>query len=157
LSNHFWGILEKRLFGASNAYKGKMQLLEMNQNELREITKKQFTKLKNSGVLLYPKWFPNDNPKQATPGSIKILPIYPGDGGKVKRKVETDKDHDMFKIRVSYLWVKQGGKRIKPGDPSGIKPKSEPAKVFIELGGKDSIIHDENWSKFVKKGLVKDK
>ena len=84
LSDHFWGILEKRLFGASTAYKGRIQVLEMNQTELREVTQKQFKKLRNSGILLYPKWIANDNPKQATPGSIFILPIYPGDGGKVK-------------------------------------------------------------------------
>ena len=112
LSDHLWGILEKRLFGSSTAYKGKMQLIEMNQNELREITQKQFTRLKNSGVKLYPKWFPNENPTQATPGTIKVLPIYPGSNGKGKI-VETNKDMDMFKIRVSYLWVKQGGKRIR--------------------------------------------
>ena len=27
-------------------------------------------------------------------------------------------------------------------------------KVFIELGGKDSVIHDENWDDFFEKGLV---
>ena len=102
LSDHLWGILEKRLFGSSNAYKGKMQLLEMNQKELREITQKQFKRLRNSGVKLYPKWFPNENLTQATPGSIKVLPVYPGNGG--REVVETDKDMDMFKIRVSYLW-----------------------------------------------------
>ena len=48
LSDHLWGILEKRLFGSSTAYQGKMQLLEMNQNELREINQTQFKKLKNS-------------------------------------------------------------------------------------------------------------
>ena len=155
LSDHLWGILEKRLFGSSTAYKGKMQLLEMNQNELREITQKQFKKLRNSGVKLYPKWFPNENPDQATPGSIKVLPIYPGSGS--KQVVETDKDMDMFKIRVSYMWTKQGGARLRPGDPSpSLTAKSEPAKVFIELGGKKSIVHDENWDTFVKKGLIED-
>ena len=158
LSDHFWGILEKRLFGSSTAYKGKIQVLEMNQNELREVTQKQFTKLKNSGILLYPKWFANDKPTQATPGSIKILPIYPGDGGKVKKKIEKDKDMDLFKIRVSYEWTKQdvGGemKRIKPGEDYGLTPKSAPFKVFIELGGAGSVVHDENWDKFVDKGLV---
>ena len=146
LSDHLWGILEKRLFGSSDAYKGKMQLLEMNKDELREITQKQFTKLKNSGVKLYPKWFPNENPTQATPGSIKVLPIYPGPKG----YVEKDKDMDMFKIRVSYLWKKIGGVRLK-GHEGG---KSEPAKVFIELGGKKSIVHDENYIDFIKKGLI---
>ena len=163
LSKHFWGILEKRLFGRSQFYNGKMQLLEMNQKELREITKKQFTKLKNSGVLLYPKWVPNDNKDQATPGTIFIVPQYPGDGGKVKKQNETSiggrGDKSMFKIRVSYLWVKQdvGGKqiRVSPEKSFGMEPKSEPAKVFIELGGAKSIVHDENWKDFVKKGLVK--
>ena len=156
LSNHFWGILEKRLFGASGSYQGKMQLLEMNKKELREITKKQFTKLRESGVKLYPKWVPNDNKEQATPGSIFILPFYPGNGGKVKKKEEKNTNMSMFKIRVSYVWIKQGGARLRPGDPSpSLTAKSEPAKVFIELGGKESIVHDENWDKFVKKGLVK--
>ena len=159
LSNHFWGILERRLFGASGSYDGKMQLLEMNKKELREITKQQFTKLKKSGVLLYPKWIANDNPMEATPGSIFILPQYPGDGGKVKKKNETNQKMSMFKIRVSYLWKKQdvdGEKiRISPKENFGMTPKSEPAKVFIELGGAKSIVHDENWKDFVKKGLVK--
>ena len=148
LSEHLWGILEKRLFGSSDAYKGKMQLLEMNQQELREITQKQFKILRNSGVKLYPKWFPNENPTQATPGSIKVLPIYPGNGG--GKVVEKDKDMDMFKIRVSYLWKKIDGVRLK-GHEGG---KSEPAKVFIELGGKKSIVHDENYIDFIDKGLI---
>ena len=159
LSNHFWDILGKRLFGLSGSYEGKMQLLEMNKKELREITKEQFTKLRNSGVKLYPKWVPNDNKEQATPGSIFILPQYPGDGGKVKKKNETNQKMSMFKIRVSYLWKKQdvdGEKiRISPKESFGMTPKSEPAKVFIELGGAKSIVHDENWKDFVKKGLVK--
>ena len=148
LSDHLWGILEKRLFGSSNAYKGKMQLLEMNQKELREITQKQFKRLRNSGVKLYPKWFPNENLTQATPGSIKVLPVYPGNGG--GKVVEKDKDMDMFKIRVSYLWKKIDGVRLK-GHEGG---KSEPAKVFIELGGKKSIVHDENYIDFIDKGLI---
>ena len=152
LSDHFFGILEKRLFGSSTAYKGKIQLLEMNKDELREVTQAQFKKLKNSGVKLYPKWYANENPNQATPGNIMILPIYPNPGG--KEIVETNKNMFVFKIRVKYDWVKQGGKRIKPGDPSGLKPKSEPAKIYIELGGKESIVHDENWEKFFSKGLV---
>jgi hypothetical protein len=152
LSDHFWDILERRLFGTSNSYDGNIQLLEMNQKELREITKKQFTKLRNSGVLLFPKWIANDNPNEATPGSIFILPQYPGNGG--GKVDETNHKMSLFKIRVSYLWVKQGGVRIKPGDPSGITAKSEPAKVFIELGGAKSIVHDENYIDFINKGLI---
>ena len=158
LSDHFWGILEKRLFGSSTAYTGKIQVLEMNQTELREVTKNQFKKLKSSGILLYPIWIGNDNPTEATPGSIFILPIYPGDGAKVKKKIETNKDMSMFKIRVSYEWTKQDvdGEmiRIKPGEDYGKTPKSAPFKVFIELGGKGSVIHDENWDKFFSEGLV---
>ena len=152
LSDHFWDILERRLFGDKNSYDGNIQLLEMNKKELREITREQFTKLRNSGVKLFPKWIANDNLNEATPGSIFILPQYPGNGG--GKVDETNHKMSMFKIRVSYLWKKQGGKRIKPGDPSGVKPKSEPAKVFIELGGVKSIVHDENYIDFINKGLI---
>ena len=164
LSDHFWQILEKRLFGITTgerkSYKGDIQVLEMKAKELREITRQQFAKLRSSGVKLFPKWVPNDNPKEATPGSIFIVPQYPGDGGKVKKKEEASiggrGDKSMFKIRVSYLWVKQDGERVNPTtwSPGKAKPKSEPAKVFIELGGSKSIVHDENWDDFVKKGLV---
>jgi len=166
LSDHFWQILEKRLFGITEgkkkSYKGNIQVLEMKAKELREITREQFRTLRNSGVKLFPKWVPNDNPKEATPGSIFIVPQYPGDGGKVKKQNEKSiggrGDKSMFKIRVSYEWVKQdvGGKqiRVSPEKSFGMTPKSAPAKVFIELGGADSIVHDENWDKFVDKGLV---
>ena len=154
LSDHFWDILERRLFGTSNSYDGNIQLLEMNQKELREITKKQFTKLRNSGVLLFPKWIANDNPSEATPGSIFILPQYPGNGG--GKVSESDHKMSLFKIRVSYLWVKQGGERVYPKtwSPGNPEPKSEPAKVFIELGGAKSIVHDENYIDFIDKGLI---
>ena len=164
LSDHFWEILEKRLFGITEgkkkSYKGNIQVLEMKANELREITREQFRKLKKSGVKLFPKWVPNDNPKEATPGSIFITPQYPGDGGKVKKQNEKSiggrGDKSMFKIRVSYLWKKQDGERVNPTtwSPGKPKPKSEPAKVFIELGGAGSVVHDENWDKFFSEGLV---
>ena len=153
-SDHFWDILERRLFGTSNSYDGNIQLLEMNQKELREITKKQFTKLRNSGVLLFPRWIANDNPSEATPGSIFILPQYPGNGG--GKVDESNHKMSLFKIRVSYLWVKQGGERVNPKtwSPGKPEPKSEPAKVFIELGGAKSIVHDENYIDFIDKGLI---
>ena len=53
-----------------------------------------------------------------------------------------------------YKRQKQGGVIINPGDPSGIRAKSEPAKVFIELGGAKSIVHDENYEDFVERGLA---
>jgi len=155
LSDRFWDILERRLFGSTNSYKGKIQLLEMNKNELSEITKKQFKKLRESGILLFPMWLPNENKKDATPGTIKILPIYPGDGGKVKKTTETDTNKEIFRIRILYEWTKQdvGGKkiRLKHGQAGA---KSAPAKVVVELGRKNSIVHDVNWDKFVKAGLV---
>ena len=155
LSNHFWDILEKRLFGSTNSYKGKIQLLEMNKNELSEITKKQFKKLRSSGILLYPKWLPNENPEVATPGTIKIMPIYPGNGDKVKKTIEKDTNKEMYLIRVSYEWTKQdvGGKKIRL-QYGQAGAKSAPSKVIIELGRTNSIVHDENWEKFVDKGLV---
>ena len=157
LSDHFWGILEKRLFGATNSYKGKIQLLEMNKNEISEITKTQFKKLRSSGILLYPKWLPNDKPDVATPGTIKIMPIYPGNSDKIKKIIEKDTNKEMYLIRVSYEWTKQdvGGKKIRVqyGQPGA---KSAPSKVIVELGRTNSIVHDENWDKFVEKGLVKD-
>ena len=83
-----------------------------------------------------------------------ILPIYPNPGR--KEIVETSRSMYVFKIRLKYDWVKQGGERIKPTTwrPGKPQPKSEPAKIYIELGGKGSIIHDENWEHFFSKGLV---
>ena len=155
LSDRFWDILERRLFGSTNSYKGKIQLLEMNKNELSEITKKQFKKLRGSGILLFPKWIPNDNPEKATPGTIKIMPIYPGDGGKVKKTVEKDTNKEMYLIRISYEWTKQdvGGKKIRL-QYGQAGAKSAPSKVIVELGRTNSIVHDENWDKFVEQGLV---
>ena len=105
--------------------------------------------------MLFPKWLPNDKPEVATPGTIKIMPIYPGDGGKVKKTVEKDTNKEMYLIRVSYEWTKQdvGGKKIRL-QYGQAGAKSAPSKVIIELGRTHSIVHDENWDKFVDKGLV---
>ena len=83
------------------------------------------------------------------------MPIYPGDGGNVKKTVETDTNKEMFKIRISYEWTKQdvGGKKIRLQHGQA-GAKSAPSKVLIELGRKKSIVHDENWDKFVSEGLV---
>ena len=140
LSDHLWGILEKRLFGSSTAYKGKMQLLEMNQDELREISKTNFERLRDSGVKLYPTWYTADV-SAASPGDIRIMPLYKG---KIK---ETNDKNFVFKIRVSYLKEKPPGSKDRTGP-------AYPNKVFIELGGKGSIVHDENYQNFVERGLV---
>ena len=135
-SDHFWDILEKRLFGTG--YSGKMQLLEMNRDELREISKTNFERLRDSGVKLYPMWYTADV-SAASPGDIRIMPLYKG---KIK---ETNDKNFVFKIRVSYLKEKIGTDRIGPAYPN---------KVFIELGGKKSIVHDENYEDFVERGLA---
>ncbi len=140
-SEHFWSILEKRLFGTG--YKGKIQVLEMNPKELREITDDNFERLKNSGIKLYPMWYKNTDPAAATPGDIRVMPLYLGG------KTDSNNTNYMFKIRVAYKWKKQGGIRVK-----GQSGMAQPDKVYIELGGKGSIVHDENWDNFVKKGLV---
>ncbi len=137
-SDHFWDILEKRLFGTG--YSGKMQLLEMNSNELREISKSNFKRLRDSGVKLYPQWY-TAAADAASPGDIRIMPLYKGD---VK---ESNEKSFVFKIRVSYLKSKPPGSKDRTGP-------AYPDKVFIELGGKKSIVHDENYNDFVEKGLA---
>ena len=135
-SDHFWDILEKRLFGTG--YKGKMQLLEMNRDELREISKSNFKRLRDSGVQLYPQWY-TAAADAASPGDIRIMPLYKGN------KKETNEKSFVFKIRISYLKEKIGTDRTGPAYPN---------KVFIELGGKKSIVHDENYEDFVERGLA---
>ena len=138
-SDHFWGILEKRLFGTG--YQGKIQVLEMNKTELREITKDNFDRLRNSGIKLYPYWYKSTDKTTATPGDIRVMPLY---NGKIK---ETKDTNYMFKIRIAYEFTKPEGSKFRTGPPA-------PNKVYIELGGKGSVVHDENWEKFHKKGLV---
>ena len=118
-----------------------MQLLEMNSNELREISKSNFKRLRDSGVKLYPQWY-TAAADAASPGDIRIMPLYKGD---VK---ESNEKSFVFKIRVSYLKSKPPGSKDRTGP-------AYPDKVFIELGGKKSIVHDENYNDFVEKGLVR--
>ena len=140
-SDHFWSILEKRLFGTG--YQGKIQVLEMNQNELREITKDNFDRLRSSGIKLYPKWYKSTDKSTATPGDIRVMPLYVGN------KEEKKDTNYMFKIRIAYEFTKPEGSKFRTGPPA-------PNKVYIELGGKGSVVHDENWSDFLEKGLVKE-
>ena len=127
-NDHFWGVLERRLFGKSSEYSGKIQLLEMNNKDLSEVTEEQFDKLKKSGVKLYP-IYRRSKPGSQSPGEIRIMPLYKGN------KKDPKESSFVYKMRAQYR-------------------NDLPKKIAIELGGKDSIIHDENWEKFVKKGLV---
>ena len=127
-NDHFWGVLERRLFGKSSEYSGKIQLLEMNNKDLSEVTEEQFDKLKNSGVKLYP-IYRRSKPGSQSPGEIRIMPLYKGN------KKDPKESSFVYKMRAQYR-------------------NDLPKKIAIELGGKDSIIHDENWEKFVKKGYV---
>ena len=129
-NDHFWGVLERRLFGKSSEYSGKIQLLEMNNKDLSEVTEEQFDKLKNSGVKLYP-IYRRSKPGSQSPGEIRIMPLYKGN------KKDLKESSFVYKMRAQYR-------------------HDLPQKIAIELGGKDSIIHDENWDKFVDKGLVED-
>ena len=84
----------------------------------------------------------NTKASEATPGDIRVMPLY---NGKTKEPKDTNY---MFKIRIAYEFTKPEGSNIRSGPPA-------PNKVYIELGGKGSVVHDENWDKFVDKGLVK--
>ena len=140
-SDYWWGVLEKRLYGSSDAYNGRIQLLEMNQKELREITKENFLRLKRSGVKLFPQ-YRKSAPGASSPGDIRIMPKY------VNGMVESDTSKSVFQMRPSYL---NSGPKDGNGKRHG---KAYPAKIFIELGGVDSIVHDENYQKYLDKGLV---
>jgi len=138
-SDHFWSLLEKRLFGTG--YEGRIQLLEMKKKELREISTENFKRLRNSSVLLYPKWSPTKDSTVASPGNIIIMPLYLG---KIEEKKESNQ---VFRFRISYLKSKPPGSKDRTGP-------AYPEKIFVELGGKDSIVHDENYIKFASKNLV---
>jgi len=138
-SDHFWSLLEKRLFGTG--YEGRIQLLEMKKKELREISTENFKRLRNSNVLLYPKWAPTKDSTVASPGSIIIMPLYLG-------KIREDKEsNQVFRFRISYLKSKPPGSKDRTGP-------AYPNKMFIELGGAASIVHDENYIKFVNEKLI---
>ena len=140
-SDHFWGVLESRLFGSSSEYHGRIQLLEMNQNELREVTKDNFLRLRRSGILLFPQ-YRESSPTAAAPGDIRVMPKYSNG------TVETNTSNALFKMRPSYL---KTGEKDASGKRQG---KAYPNKIFIELGGVTSIVHDENYQDYLDKGLV---
>ena len=153
LSERFWDILEKRLYGTG--YTGNIQVLEMKKNEIREIAKPNFERLRRTGIKLYAKWIPNKSPSEATPGTIFIVPTYPN-GNVVEKSIGGRGDMSLYKMRISYEWIKQtigGVKKRYKKEEGGI---SAPLKAFVELGGAKSIIHDENWTTFVKEKLIGD-
>ena len=140
-NNYFWDVLEKRLFGSSDKYVGKIQLLEMNRQELSEISQNGFKRLRNSGIELFPQ-YRKSKPTAAAPGDIRIMPKY------ANGIVETDTAKAIFVMRPSYL-------HTGPKDASGKRQgKAYPKKIMIELGKKFSVVHDENWDDFFEKELV---
>jgi hypothetical protein len=146
LSERLWDILEKRLFGTG--YTGNIQVLEMKKNEIREITKDNFARLRNSGIKLSPLWVPSKG-DAATPGQIFIVPTYPNrdKAEVVEKKIGGTGDKSIFKMRISYLFSKPPGSKDRTGP-------AYPNKMFIELGGAASIVHDENYIKFVNEKLI---
>ena len=140
-NDYFWDVLEKRLFGSSDSYNGKIQLLEMNRQELSEISQNGFKRLRNSGIELFPQ-YRKSKPTAAAPGDIRIMPKY------ANGIVETDTAKAIFVMRPSYL-------HTGPKDASGKRQgKAYPKKIMIELGKKFSVVHDENWDEFFRKELV---
>jgi hypothetical protein len=113
----------------------------MNQKELREVTKDNFLRLRRSGILLFPQ-YRQSAPTAAAPGDIRVMPKY------VDGTFETSTDNALFKMRPSYL---KTGEKDASGKRQG---KAYPNKIFIELGGVKSIVHDENFQDFLDKGLV---
>ena len=140
-NDYFWDVLEKRLFGSSNRYDGKIQLLEMNQKELSEISKDGFMRLRQSGIQLFPQ-FRKSAPTAAVPGDIRVMPKY------ANGTIEKDTAKAIFVMRPSYLHT---GTKDASGKRQG---KAYPKKIMIELGKKYSIVHDENYQDFLDKGLV---
>ena len=140
-NDYFWDVLEKRLFGSSDSYNGKIQLLEMNRQELSEISKDGFERLRRTGIQLFPQ-YRKSAPTAAVPGDIRVMPKY------VNGKIETDTSKAIFVMRPSYL---RTGEKDASGQRQG---KAYPKKIMIELGKKHSIVHDENFEDFLDKGLV---
>lgn len=137
-SSKLWSILERKMYGRKGSYTGKIQVLEMNPNEIREVALKNFLRLsRDSGCLLFPKFDPK------YPLQYYIMPQYMGEKG----KSETNTDKAVYKIRLQRATHKEKGIR-------GNVPY--PHKVNIELGGVKSIIHDENYGDFVKNNQAKD-
>ena len=104
--DYFWRLLESRLFGTK--FEGRIQLLEMKKKELREISTENFKRLRNSNVLLYPKWQPTKD-DAASPGNIIIMPLYKGKikeaitKGKVKEAVTKGKLKESVTTLVLVL------------------------------------------------------
>ena len=143
-SEYFWDVLQKRIFGTG--YQGQIQLVEMNQNEVREVTTGNFFAMRRSGMKLFPVWS-DSREGAATPGTVYILPSYPMKGGKeVAANPEKHVDKAIYKMRIKYSTRKEKGVRMKG---TGI-----PDKMMIELGGAKSIIHDANFPKFINDGLM---
>ena len=143
-SEYFWDVLQKRIFGTG--YQGQIQVVEMNQNEVREVTTGNFFAMRRSGMKLFPVWS-DSKVGSATPGTVYILPSYPMKGGReVAANPETDINKAIYKMRIKYTTQKEKGVRMQG---TGI-----PDKMMIELGGAKSIIHDANFPKFIEAGLM---
>ncbi len=143
-SEYFWDVLQKRVFGTG--YQGQIQVVEMNPTEVREVTTGNFFAMRRSGMKLFPIWS-DSREGAATPGTVFIMPSYPMKGGReVAANPETDTDKAIYKMRIKYSTRKEKGIRMAG---TGI-----PDKMMIELGNKPSIIHDANFPKFIKDGLM---
>ena len=162
-SNMWWNLLTARLFGEQNAYKGYMQVVELNHDSIKkvklpkikgkkqeytsqhvsgvkEITPDWIQELRNNGMKLYAKMVYKNIEQEGSPGGIYIMPIY-------KNGVKEDTDGRMlYKIRINYLRAKD-----ESGSRTGSK---EPFKFMTDIGGEGKSIiweHNKNDSYFVGK------
>lgn len=130
-SDYWWSVLEKQAFGTG--YTGSIQMLELNRNEIRELTPDYIADLKNVGnIKLFPV-FSRSEEGSSTPGSVVLMPKYK-DGS-----IETDARKCIYKMRIRY---------------SNKKGQPQPVKMMSELGGKESLIHEEKFDNFLTEGKV---
>ena len=152
-SDSWWDLMEARLFGATNKFHGSMQLIELNidgrpakktgevKSGVLEITPEHLHKLRyEHKVKIIPVLVPTPNLETnvaGSPGDIRLMPVYPKGGE------EGNKDKAFFKIRINYKSDKD--------KLTGIRGEVKPFKFMSDIGGKGSIVWDNNYTKFTNK------
>ena len=138
-SNYWWSVLEKQAFGTG--YTGRIQILELNRNEIREFNKDYMDDLKKAGIKLFPVVVHSTDEGTATPGNIYIMPVYK-DG-----TAEKDHTNAIFKVRVRYESAAHAASK-------GRAAIASPEKLMSELGGKESLVHEDKYEVHQQKGHV---
>ena len=152
-SDAWWDLMEARLFGAKNKFHGSMQLVELNidgkpakktgevKSGVLEITPDHLHKLRYEhkvGIIAILVPTPNLETNVAgSPGDIRLMPVYPKGGE------EGNSNKNFFKIRINYKSDKD--------KLTGIRGTVKPFKFMSDIGGKASIVWDNNYTKFTNK------